>query len=81
MVGAYLVMKDIQNTVQNRLHLGQTGKYCPTHTLYSIGNTISTNNSLHVTSIAILALGEVLLDGLVLWRVSWRVEGIITGIQ
>ena len=81
MVGAYLVMKDIQDIVQSRLHLGQTGKYCPIYTLYSIGDTISTNNSLHVASVAILALGEILLGGLALWRVSWRAEGIIAGIQ
>ena len=76
-----MVTKDIQNTVQSRLHLGQTGKYYPTHTLYSIGDTISTNDSLHMASIVILALGEVLLGGLALWRVSWRAESIITGVQ
>jgi hypothetical protein len=80
-VGAYLVTKDIQDAVQSRLHLGQTGKYCPTHTLHSIGDTISTNDSLHVASVAMLALGEVLLGGLALWRVSWRAEGIIAGVQ
>ena len=76
-----MVTKDIQDTVQSRLHLGQTGKYYPIHTLYSIGDTISTNDNLYIISIIILVLDEVLLDRLVLGRVNWRAEGIITSVQ
>ena len=74
-------MKDIQDTIQSRLYLEQTSKYYPTHTLYSIGDTISTNDNLYIISIIILVLDEVLLDRLVLGRVNWRAEGIITSVQ